>query len=337
MKILTSKKEIREALAKVRPSAIAVAYVGLDWDSFVSLSNLREIVVSPTLGSNPKAIEKPMHKLGSENVYFLDELHSKIYLGASAALLGSCNLSTNGISEQGLYETAVVLVDEDARRQLAEQISQYKELARQRYPTPEAKLARLQRLKVDRDRAVCSGLVPAGHESPSIQSYGSRLDRIHVCWYGSEGMDYNEGKVRSALKISSDLDLDDYFSDTFAFHKNDDVRPGDWILGWRCNDDGMPRRRGDVGWMYVHRVIPDGFDDRSYPKFVGQAKSKLLPAEPFVLDPPTKALIRETLGSGQFPALLSRDDSAWRLAPADAVTPAFIEALKEASQNAKTG
>lgn len=331
MKVLTSKKEIREALAKVRPSAIAVAYVGLDWDSFISVSNLREVIVSPTLGSNPKAIEELMQELGAENVHFLDELHSKIYLGASEALLGSCNLSANGISEQGLYETAVVLVDKDARRQLARQIHQYKGLARQRYPTPEAKLARLQRLKVDRDRAVCSGFVPAGHKSPSIQSYGSRLDRIHVCWHGSGEMGYNESKVRRALKISSDLDLDDYFSDDFAFHKNDDVRPGDWILGWRCNDDGMPRKRGDVGWMYVHRVIPDGFDDDSYPKLAGQVKSKFLPAEPFTLDQPTKALIRDTLGSGQFPALLSRDDSAWRLAPADAVTPAFIEALKEAS------
>jgi hypothetical protein len=86
--------------------------------------------------------------------------------------------------------------------------------------------------------------------------------------------------------------------------------------------------------MQAHHVIPHGFDDDRYSKLVGQAKREFLEqAEPpFVLDTSTKSIIRQVLGSGQFPELLSKDESTWYLGPADAVTPAFIDALQSASR-----
>ena len=83
MKLLTSSKEIRDGLSRIKPSRIAVAFVGSNWRDFVPAHYLEEIILSPTLGSNPKAIEDLFKELSPARVHFLDELHSKIYLGKS--------------------------------------------------------------------------------------------------------------------------------------------------------------------------------------------------------------------------------------------------------------
>ena len=62
------------------PTHIAVAYVGRDWDQLIDCSQLKEIIVSPTLGTNPRAVDELVEKFGWEHVHFLDELHAKIYL-----------------------------------------------------------------------------------------------------------------------------------------------------------------------------------------------------------------------------------------------------------------
>ncbi|GAA0719213.1 phospholipase D family protein [Dokdonella soli] len=336
MKVLTRAKEIRNALHELQPSRIAVAYVGSGWEQYVSAERLKEIVVSPTLGSNPYAIEEMMRKdkLGHENVYFLDNLHSKIYLGARAALVGSCNLSNNGMGDGGLFEMATLLTDQEIRTQLAMQIERYKAAARTLYPTRQKKLARLRELKEQCDKAQWFGFVSAGSKIPSVQQYESKLDRIHIVWCGSHVDEYSQAHIRSAVPAIREVGPDDYFSYTLQFLEEDDVRPHDWILCWRCNDDGSPRKGGDVSWFYVHHVVSNGFDTDDYPKLAGQASPKFLkcPAPPFTLDPSTKALIRSTLGSCGFPELLSFDDSLWRLGPADAVTHAFIDALKNANR-----
>jgi hypothetical protein len=333
MKVLTSAKEIRDALRDVKPSRVAVAYVGSGWKKYLSAKHLREIVLSPTLGSNPRAIEEFMRELGDENVYFLDHLHSKIYLGANAALLGSCNLSDNGISDHGLFEAAVELVDIDVMNQLLMQIEHYKEIARKEYPTLKKKIARLKTLKKQCDEAQWFGLMNSvGHKAPSVENYESVLDRIHVVWCGSEEADFNEKLIHDA--VPDCRDPDEYFLYTLQFHEDDDVQPGDWLLCWDCDDRGLPKKSGDVSWMQVHHVIPNGFAAKDYSKLVGQTKRKLRrPLEPpFKLDDSTKTLIRKTLSSRDFPELLSLDEAIWHLGPADKVTPAFIDALKKASR-----
>lgn len=333
MRVMTTAKEIRSALQDLKPLSVAVAYVGAGWKKYVSTKHLQEIVLSPTLGSNPRAIDEIVETLGDDNVYFLDHLHSKIYLGADAALLGSCNLSDGGIADHGRLEAAIVLVDEEARKQLTAQFERYKEAARELYPTKKKKLARLRKLKEQCDRAQWFGLADVSTKSPSIRQYSSNLDRIHIVWCGSEIDPYNESVIEKAIHEVEEIGPDDYFKYALQFHRSDDIRPGDWVLCWRCKDDGMPWKNGDVSWFYAHHVVLDGFDTDDYPKLAGEAKAKFLkrPAPPFALDPPTKALVRKILGSGQFPELLSLDDSIWQLGPADAVTPAFLIALKKAS------
>ena len=279
MNVLTCPDDIRDALRGVQPISIAVAYVGDKWRDFVSTKLLREIILSPTLGSNPFAIEELMDVLGHDNVHFLDALHSKIYLGASSVLLGSCNLSQNGMSNHGRLEAAVILTDKESRQQLAAQIERYKASAQKAYPSLRKKEEQLQALKLQCDKAQWFGLAPIANASPLIFNYKSNLDRIHIAWYGSEEPKYAQTRIGDAIPDTRGNDPDDYFSATLQFHAKDDVRAGDWILCWRCNDDGLPRKSGDISWMYVHHVIPDGFDDEDYSKLVGEAKKLRHPTD----------------------------------------------------------
>lgn len=336
MKVVTQAGVIRNELARIRPARVAVAYVGSDWANFVSLPHLREVVLSPTFGSNPKAIAEIMQKLGEENVHFLDKLHSKFYLGQDAALLGSCNLTSNGLSDQGLFESAVVLTDDKVRKQLDTEYERYKDLARKQYPTSDMKWERLRELESQWGRAERSGLVPPTKSgAPSIVSCQSKLYRIHVCWCGSQPMKHNKKRTEKAAREAAAGSFAEYMSDEMAFHKSDDIRPRDWILRWSCNGQGLPRANGRIGWLYVHKVIKGGFDDPEYPTLALQAKPQFerRPTEPFLLDKRMQSLVREVLNSRKFPALLALDDEKpWRLRSADKVTHQFLEALRNGAE-----
>lgn len=179
MKVLTSASEIRASIKDLQPTRIAVGYIGLGWRNYVSEESLKEIVVSPRLGSNPAAIRALMKKLGDDHVYLLEKLHSKIYLGASKAVLGSCNLSDNGFSDGGLLESAVELDDKKMRSALADKFDEYKKEAQQDFPTHQAKLNRLEILEVEYAKAKKAGLLGTT-EGLSIKKFELGSKRIHI-------------------------------------------------------------------------------------------------------------------------------------------------------------
>lgn len=328
MKILTKAKNIRDALHALQPSKIAVAFVGTGWKKFISSERLDEIVLSPTLGSNPKAIEEIMEEIGAENVHFLDQLHSKIYLGDEAALLGSCNLSDNGLADVGLIEVAVLLDEPNALQQIEFAFEKYKEQAKQLYPSVEAKKERLRVLMKQWNIALWHGLTKPEDRGPEVAHYKSGLDRIHITGYVSGDYEFDSEAVTAAIPESKGISVDEFFCDAIQFLEEDSVEPGDWILRWHCRNDGHPRKGGDVSWMHVHYVVSHGFVDDTYTKLVGQAEHLKRGAPPFQLDKATKQLIRVMLSSGDFPELLSLNEDVWHLGPADAVTPRFLELLR---------
>lgn len=105
--------DIKSTIRDISPTSIAVAYVGIDWASYVSPDRIKEIILSPTLGSNPYAIVNMAKYIGWENIYFLDNLHAKIYLSASQAAVGSFNLTANGLSAQGLEEAGFFIEEKE--------------------------------------------------------------------------------------------------------------------------------------------------------------------------------------------------------------------------------
>ncbi|MDD2898404.1 MAG: phospholipase D-like domain-containing protein [Desulfuromonadaceae bacterium] len=329
MKLLVTAQQIREMLYQVAPSKIAVAFIGKGWKKFIPTEQLQEIVVSPTFGSNPKAIEEIMKVIGDEKVYFLDQLHSKAYIGKDTALIGSCNLSDNGMGDNHLMEMAVFLEKSASIAQLENTFEEYKKQALNLYPNLEAKKARLRMLTKQWNTAVWHGVTIDDTEEPSLMDYESVLDTIHIAFYQPDDLVYNSEAIDTIVPESKGVSPDDYFSEQLQFLEEDPIEQGDWILCWHCNNDGYPRKNGDVSWMRAHYVIPHGVVDEDYTKLVCQAKNLEPGSAPFRLDPTTKELIRNALYSGQFPELLSLDDSVWHLTPADAVTQNFLQHIRQ--------
>ncbi|WGS51118.1 phospholipase D family protein [Paraburkholderia sp. D15] len=103
--------DIQRGLRKISPSQIAVAYVGIDWKAYILPEKLQDIVLSPTIGTNPVAIVEIAEAIGWEHVHFLDNLHAKIYLGEHGAAVGSFNLTANGLSAACLQEAGFLVED----------------------------------------------------------------------------------------------------------------------------------------------------------------------------------------------------------------------------------
>lgn len=155
MKMLIDSQEIAKALQSLKPRRIAVAYVGKDWESLIPKEFLQEIIVAPTVGSNPKAIRGLNKHLGTwDKVHLLDNLHAKFYLSDSAAIVTSANLSRNALGMSGLEEVGMWVDDELELLALQNRFDQLKAMASARYRTDEEKEARLKQAEEDRERAL---------------------------------------------------------------------------------------------------------------------------------------------------------------------------------------
>ena len=310
MKICTTPQERRDALEIVKPKKIAVAYVGMGWDQYIDKSCLTEIILSPTLGSNPLAISEIVKVINWDNVHFLDRLHSKIYIGNDQVFLGSPNLSTNGFSDNGNHEIGVLLQTEASQKKCSSDIfDAYKAEAQKDYPDVESKRKKLKDLYRLWQKSIESGFSTSDDDSPNGQSPDIDLIRIHVTPYivGRKAK-YNSDVIPGAIHQPICTKLDDYFIEDFDFLPEDDIQEGDWILAWNIKQNGYPGKNCEIYWMYVHHVIPSGYIQPSgspYTKLAGQAKSLRTPSEPFKLTDKKKDKIRAALNSSKFNAMLS--------------------------------
>lgn len=146
MRIVFAEK-IAEYIKNCSPEYIAVAFVGADWREFIpDWKKIKSIVVSPTLGSNPKAIHEIVKELGWEKVEFLDNLHAKLYLGENSAISGSANLTKNGLSGNILHELCTVTHNPQHLKSFKIFFDHIRSKAKDSYPTVEQKKHKLDEL-----------------------------------------------------------------------------------------------------------------------------------------------------------------------------------------------
>lgn len=325
--IITDPQQLQDTLRAIMPVSVAVAYIGDKGLAYLDKPP-KTLIVSPTVGSNPSEIGKAMRNKAIGQVYFLDELHAKIYLGETQALVGSCNLSHGGF--QAKEEAAVLITDSAQILSLQATMARYIALARRQYPTKDSKNARLKKLREEHKRA--SKIRHPKRKpikTPKIADYDIRnvregRDRIHVAWGQPYEVTYNKKAIYESTPDARDQDLDDYFGDLLIFHEDDNIYPGDWILYWCCNNDGLPRKNGEISWIFVDAVIPRGVKDDNYTKIAVQLNDRKPPSSPFDLDDHTKQAIRSCLVAREFAPLRSEDDTTWYLKQADAVVPEFL-------------
>ncbi|KGM55007.1 hypothetical protein N800_01635 [Lysobacter daejeonensis GH1-9] len=288
VRLLTQRDEVGRAVKKLVPTHIAVAYVGIDWADLIVGDKLKEIVLSPTVGSNPKAIEALGKRLGWGNVHFLDQLHAKIYVGRSGVIVGSANLSTNALSMGGadLFE-AVMLSDQAGHRVDAmAAFSELRETAIKAYPTAKSKKDRLARLVIETRKARAAGLFKQAGKGATFDRYRIGDHRIFVEWWTAGGESGNE--------VEGDRD---YMNLRLGRER---AGVGDWVLSWRCNDDGYPTKNGAVKWIWINTVRRGRSGLEDYADQVAETTRPAPAALPFEIDGSFEAAFRQAISLEKF-------------------------------------
>lgn len=332
MRIITNP-QLLNSMHEVRPVRISVAYVGIDWRDYIEAEHLEEIIVSPTLGSNPLAIRQLVELLGWDNVHFLDALHAKFYIGETMAALGSFILSSNGISAQGLEELGVVAEDAKDILTLNSEFLRLKEAANVLYPTSQSKEARLTRLQTQRNRAIAEGILNDENTPPLIIDYTPTIDSdLHVIWHRDVDAEMNYERLIAGDPQLNEAMFDNVVEDWITVQENDDIAPDSWILLWKARLDGMPNLASNPRWLYVHQVISGAVLDAPYTKMIIQRNDRRKPTEPFDIKSSHFAnALRTVLANNNFQAFRENGDDLWSVQNCYA-THRLIDAVREAYQ-----
>jgi hypothetical protein len=318
-----SGADIAPAIAAVAPKQIAVAYLGRDWRKYLpsDLDSLESIVVAPVLGTNPLAVQELVKALGPngwDRVFFLDSLHAKVYVGHSAAVYGSANLTNNGLSGQGLLELCAITNDRHELKYLASFVVDVVQKAKLQYSTTEAKLKRL------------AELVDAFNRNPSFSIGGADVafedfellpNHFYLSWYVIGKPTYNSSLSEEALY------------DSLLLHPSDNVQLNKWVLVWRCNQDWSIGADLGLRWMMIDECFSNGAtsindEETEYTKVIAELKSlnALKRKPPFKITKQVKLAFRGALEQedGKLRKALQSD----KLMELQKVLPALIEAMR---------
>ncbi|VWD20167.1 hypothetical protein BLA18110_05363 [Burkholderia lata] len=315
-------RDIQRGLREISPSQIAVAYVGIDWKTYIVPENLRDIVLSPTVGTNPVAIVEIADAIGWEHVHFLDNLHAKIYLGERGAAVGSFNLTANGLSAEGLQEAGFLVDDDQTLAELRTRLGDYRQQATTAYPTTAAKLSRLAELRTQWDRAIKQGVIRNDAQATTLDAYRPvSADEIYVCWVSGE-ITYTEQVVSHST-----------VNDTVSFLESDTVLPDRWILCWMPRADGHPDERRRPYWLHIDEVVEAGAHEAPYTKVAVERTGRAELPPPFELTDAAVHALYAVLNSGEFPEFLD-DHETWSVDRTLPRLPALLLALGEAARHA---
>lgn len=306
--LITEPARLRDTLSDVRPTHVAVAYLGYGWDNYLDVSALEEIVVSPTLGSFPYALDNLLDAAEEYGfaVHFQPDLHAKLFIGSDACLIGSANLSRNGFSG-GLREAGVYLPGMESVKQARSVFDQLKNGA----VTNRGKQRDMVRnLVATWQKARRQGLLPnedGDRPDSTILDWKLGVERVLLAWYDADVVttSLNEEQIRQAVPEIGSNDPSRYFTDFSTLAENDDVRAGDWLIMWAAKENGLPDQRYNPYWLRVDQVIPNGTgeDEAPYTQLAvtlpNDSESDKPETPPFKLDKLTIRLIK---------TLLSQDD-----------------------------
>ena len=328
---LISTKEVKSTIASIDPVQVAVAYVGQDWKNLLGSDRLSEIVVSPTLGSNPESILEIVEAIGWDRVHFLTRLHSKIYLGENAAAFGSFNLSRNGILAQGLEEFGAYTDVPEHLSMLKSEFDRLKARAIEEFPTELQKREALQQLRTDRTLAARKGILPADARTGDITGYFNLTDHdFYVVWYVRDQPNFNEPVIAEFAPDISLTSLENGKANYTTVLESDPIEEGQWVLCWQARTDGLPNRNSAPYWLYADHVIPNGVTGDNYTKLVienpGSRPKEFAPFS--ISETAERRAVYETLSSDEFMSLRRQGKELWGLSNSKECLSSFVKALK---------
>lgn len=267
---------IHKAIEKCAPSHIAVAYIGKDWKAFVKHpEKLESIIVSPTIGSNPFAIKELASEIGWSKIYFLDGLHAKIYLGVNCAVVGSANLTHNGLSGDSLYELSVEITNKAELRDIQNTINKLMEKSEKHYPTENDKKNKIIELEKSWSKAISNGIFSDNSMNHFSFSNFELLsdDQFYIVWYQYSGCEYSEDIMAIKSLLGDDL----------HFHQSDNVETNKWALTWKITNKSKPHKLKHLQWLYIDEIFDNGIIDKDYDytKCAFERNDKIKPTPPF--------------------------------------------------------
>jgi hypothetical protein len=247
-----SDGEIASAIQATRPTQVAVAYLGADWNRFLpDIMRVEQIVLAPVLGTNPYAVTDLLQAYRQADidpwtrVHFLDNLHAKLYLGEHSAVFGSANLSTNGLSGQGLKELCALTDAAGDVQHLELFFLDVLERAKAQYSSAAAKKRQLAKLLEDvaRNPSFAGGQAP--HKAVAFEDFDLLApDQFYVSWYRNvESVEYTDESLARSVK------------DFLLLAPDDEVEPHKWVLCWECDEDKRPRK--NAYWLMIDEVLPE--------------------------------------------------------------------------------
>jgi hypothetical protein len=324
-----SGQSIGNDLLKLRPNHVMVAYLGADWASFLpNIKDMKRLVVQPNPPTNPQALSNIASIIGWNKIRFLDNLHAKVYIRLNSdgesgkAIVGSPNLTANGLGGSGLYEAAVrfdfQVTEVGSQGGLLESFDSVWEMAGGQYPDEDSKKRRLEKLVEDYEKYLCKGV---SHIKPSSDTGTTQS----ICQYGSEWkMDFwpiwyqgykpelkgdaleqeNKGHIEDLMSVCND---DQTISKNYC---------GKWILSWKMTNHNRPHQTARLSWLYIHYAYPDAcVDEDPYSALLIEANNRgLRPIPPFDLDQSTEDAIKAVLCRPEYQAFWQQpdDETGWK-------------------------
>jgi len=332
MNIIRSKA-IGEAIRKMSPTKIAVAYLGWGWTKYlIEPKKIEYIVVSTDIGTNPAAVATLVAEIGWAKVFLLDHLHAKIYIGSGTAIIGSANLSDNALSGVGLEEIAVNIADDDTVHELGVIADEIRDKANKKYPSAEKKDNELREMerRWNRSMSVKRHRLPP-MDAPDIRRYPFKHGPLFwVIWYVNDGdIQFNDQLVneKAGGALEQIIQKETYINAL----SNDKVREGDWLLLWMTGNDGLPDGQGGFGWRYAHRVVNNAvINCGNYTTGIFELPGVKKPPVPFRITAKVRKAIIAVLKEDRFKNL--RPDGnmgwhAWRAAATKELLPDFFKAV----------
>jgi hypothetical protein len=304
---------------------VAVAYIGTDWNTYIPEANrLEDIIVSPTLGSNPWAIVDLVKQIGWEKVCFLDNLHAKVYVGKGSAVIGSANLTRNGLSGEGLVELCAEVSDEKSLEKLTKAFNELKRLAQDQYPTKESKKTSLQDLEKKWNTAIANRLIRNDVISSRSFAHFELLgdDHFYVVWY--QPVDHEHSDDLKAMQQLID--------DEIHFTKKDKVESNKWVLVWRKTDAHTPHLTQLPYWLYIHQVFDEGIIKKTYPyrKCAIQRNDLKTPPQPFELTGEVRSAFKKAIQEEDVSKyLIQKEKDIFDLAYSQKGIPLLVCRMKE--------
>lgn len=329
MKILSGEK-ISQAIARCNPEKIAVAYLGIDWAEFVkNTSIIKEIILSPTVGTNPFAVKKLAREIGWDKVLFLKELHAKLYIGKDSSILGSANLTKNALSGDRLTELCVEVNNAKKIQELNLFFDEIKSRAEQCYPTKESKMECLAKLEETWGAAISNKIFgdnkllrDADHDVDFRDFELLSKDHFYVFSVKRVNVKYSKELEEIRTKIRTDIHL----------LSEDEVSKNKWFLTWQETKSGTPHKTAPLEWIYAHEIYENGVieEDYEFPKCVVERNDLPTPPPPFRIDKDVSAVFKKIIQEkGVKKFFISDDVKPVKLEKGFEGTPLLISRMRE--------